>query len=88
MHPQEKGAHSHILNKSLAVTFTNYAHNLQLTHFSPVSHFYTSPPPPPPQKKKKNVRKLLVFRRFQGVCKCDAGLKWVNLSICVQNADR
>ena len=48
MHPQEKGAHSHILNKSLAVTFTNYAHNLQLTHFSPVSHFYTSPPSPAP----------------------------------------
>ena len=36
----------------------------QLTYFSPVSHFY-------------NVRKPLVFWRFQRVWKYDTGLKWV-----------
>ena len=35
-----------------------------LTHFSPVSHFYTPWKP-------------LVFWRFQGVQKYDTGLKWV-----------
>ena len=42
--------------------------NLMLTHFSPVSHFIPS----------ENVRKSLVFWHFQGVKKCDTGLKWVN----------
>ena len=41
-----------------------------LTHFSPVSHFYT------PWKRQKN----LVFWRFQGVKKCDTGLKWLKIS--------
>ena len=36
----------------------------RLTYFSPVSHFY-------------NVRKPLVFWRFQRVWKYDTGLKWV-----------
>ena len=38
-----------------------------LTHFSPVPHFYT------PWKRQKTF----VFWRFQGIQKCDTGLKWV-----------
>ena len=38
-----------------------------LTHFSPMSHFYTPPPP-----HFSDV--------FRGVQKCDIGLKWVKTS--------
>ena len=41
-----------------------WALNWFLTHFSPVSHFYT------PWKRQKT-------KGFQGVLKCDTGLKWV-----------
>ena len=40
-----------------------------LTHFSPVSHFYTL------WKRQKT-------KGFQGVQKCDTGRKWVNPVIC------
>ena len=46
-------------------------HNVCLIHFSPV---YISIPP-------ENFRKPLVFWRFQGVKKCDTGLKWVNAEL-------
>ena len=48
-----------------------------LTHFSPVSHFYTL------WKRQKTK----VFWRFQGVQKCDTRLKWVQpkLFLAIEN---
>ena len=40
-----------------------------MTHFSSMSHFYTA----------ENVRKTLIFWRFQWIKKLNIGLKWVNV---------
>ena len=34
----------------------------------------------------ENVRKPKVFLRFQGVYKCDTGLKWVNANLIMSGA--
>ena len=47
----------------------NLMQKFLLTHFSPVSHFYT------PWKRQK----IKGFLTFSGGKKCDTGLKWGNL---------